>query len=101
MKKIVLGIAVALAAQLPLAHADQTDFLLQLDNEGVFYGKSESMENNGKIACTSLRQNVPIADVITHLRPFYDQVTSTLIVKSAVQNLCPDMSARLRDIPAG
>ena len=101
MKKIVLGIAVALVAPMPLAHADQTDFVLQLDNEGVAYGKIDDVKNDGKIACTSLRGNDPISHVIQGLRPFYDQVTSTLIVKAAVQNLCPDMLPRLRDIPTG
>ena|ERR1700737_1060231 len=101
MKKIMLGIAVSLAAPIPLAHADQTDFLLQLDNEGVFYKNASDMENDGKIACTELRENDPVSQVIKGLRPFYDEVTSTLIVKAAAQNLCPDMLPRLREIPAG
>ncbi len=98
----MLGIAVALAAApIPLAHADQTDFVLQLDNEGVAYGKIDEIENEGKIACTELRENDPVSQVVKGLRPFYDEVTSTLIVKAAAQNLCPDMLPRLREIPAG
>ena len=97
----MLGIAVALAASIPLAHADQTDFLLQLDNEGVFYKDASDMKNQGKFVCTELRENWAISRIIDERRVFYDGNTSALIVRAAAQNLCPDMLPRLHALPAG
>ncbi|ODQ95516.1 hypothetical protein BHQ17_04855 [Mycolicibacterium holsaticum] len=80
--------AVALAVP---ARADQYDFLMQLDNMGVYYDSVTDMIDIGKGICHELRFGVPPPAVLGKLdRTGFAPAESAIVLVSAVDTLCLD-----------
>jgi hypothetical protein len=85
--------AVAVALSGP-AHADQYDFISQLDNAGVSYKSTNDMIDIGKQLCHDLRNGVTPPAVLGKLqRTGFASAESAIILVSAVNNMCPDTKA--------
>jgi hypothetical protein len=83
--------AVALSAP---AHADQYDFITQLDSAGVSYGSVLDMIDIGKELCHDLRTGMTPPVVIGKLqRTGFAPAESAIVLMSAVNNMCPDAKA--------
>ena len=76
------------------AHADQYDFISQLDNSGVSYESMIDMIDIGKELCHDLRNGVTPPAVLGKLqRTGFALAESAIILVSAVNNMCPDTKA--------
>jgi hypothetical protein len=86
-------VAVALSG---LAHADQYDFISQLDNAGVSYQSTIDMIDIGKQLCHDLRTGATPPAVLGKLqRTGFAPAESAIILMSAVNNMCPDTKAEV------
>jgi hypothetical protein len=84
-------VAVALSGP---AHADQYDFISQLDNSGVSHKSMIDMIDIGKQLCHELRAGVTPPAVLGKLqRAGFAPAESAIILMSAVNNMCPDTKA--------
>ena len=89
----LLAICGAVALSGP-AHADQYDFISQLDNSGVSYQSMIDMIDIGKQLCHDLRNGVTPPAVLGKLqRTRFARAESAIILVSAVNNMCPDTKA--------
>ena len=89
----MLATCVAVALSGP-AHADQYDFISQLDNSGVSYQSMIDMIDIGKELCHDLRNGVTPPVVLGKLqRTGFATAESAIILVSAVNNMCPDTKA--------
>ena len=89
----LLAICGAVALSGP-AHADQYDFISQLDNSGVSYKSTIDMIDVGKQLCHDLRNGVAPPAVLGKLqRTGFASAESAIILVSAVNNMCPDTKA--------
>lgn len=71
------------------AHADQYDFISQLDNSGVSYQSMIDMIDTGKQLCHDLRNGVAPPAVLGKLqRTGFAPAESAIILMSAVNNMC-------------
>ena len=78
------------------AHADQYDFISQLDNSGVSYESMIDMIDIGKELCHDLRNGVAPPAVLGKLqRTGFATAESAIILVSAVNNMCPDTKAEV------
>ena len=78
------------------AHADQHDFISQLDNSGVSYESMIDMIGIGKELCHDLRNGVAPPAVLGKLqRTGFATAESAIILVSAVNNMCPDPKAEV------
>jgi Protein of unknown function (DUF732) len=76
------------------AHADQDDFISQLDKSGVSYQSMSDMIEIGKELCHDLRNGVTPPAVLGKLqRTGFAPAESAIILVSAVNNMCPDTKA--------
>jgi Protein of unknown function (DUF732) len=86
----VLG-AVALSGP---AHADQYNFISQLDSAGVSYKSMIDMIDIGRELCHDLRSGATPPTVLGKLqRTGFAPAESAIILISAVNNMCPDTKA--------
>ena len=94
----LLATCVAVALSGP-AHADQYDFISQLDNSGVSYESMIDMIDMidiGKELCHDLRNGVAPPVVLGELqRTGFATAESAIILVSAVNNMCPDTKAEV------
>ena len=91
----LLAICGAVALSGP-AHADQYDFISQLDNAGVSYESMIDMIDIGKELCHDLRTGVTPPVVLGKLqRTGFATAESAIILVSAVNNMCPDTKAEV------
>jgi Protein of unknown function (DUF732) len=89
----LLAICGAVALSGP-AHADQYDFISQLDNSGVSYQSMSDMIDIGKQLCHDLRTGATPPAVLGKLqRTGFAPAESAIILMSAVNNMCPDTKA--------
>ena len=92
----LLATCVAVALSGP-AHADQYDFISQLDNSGVSYQSMIDMIDMidiGKQLCHDLRNGATPPAVLSKLqRTGFAPAESAIILMSAVNNMCPDTKA--------
>jgi len=90
----LLATCVAVALSGP-AHADQYDFISQLDdNSGVSYQSMIDMIDIGKQLCHDLRNGATPPAVLGKLhRTGFVPAESAIILMSAVNNMCPDAKA--------
>ena len=91
----MLATCVAVALSGP-AHADQYDFISQLDNSGVSHQSMSDMIGIGKELCHDLRSGATPAAVLGKLqRTGFAPTESAIILVSAVNNMCPDTKAEV------
>jgi Protein of unknown function (DUF732) len=91
----LLATCVAVALSGP-AHADQYDFISQLDNSGVSYQSMIDMIDIGKQLCHDLRTGATPPAVLGKLqRTGFAPAESAIILMSAVNNMCPDTKAEV------
>ena len=91
----LLATCVAVALSDP-AHADQHDFISQLDNSGVSYESMIDMIDIGKELCHDLRNGVAPPVVLGKLQGTgFAPAESAIILTSAVNNTCPDTKAEV------
>jgi hypothetical protein len=101
----VTTLAVGLMAS-PFAHADEYDFISDIDGRGVYYDDMLDMMDTGKLACATLRRGgntqavVGITRYLMNEKGFSAQ-ESVIIVTSAAKHMCPDTLALLRTATAG
>ncbi|OBG23473.1 hypothetical protein A5765_18720 [Mycolicibacterium celeriflavum] len=85
-----LALCGAVALSSP-AHADQYDFIAQLDNMGVYYSSVVDMIDIGKELCHELRFGVPPPAVLAKLqRTGFAPAESAIVLLSAVNTMCLD-----------
>ena len=91
----LLATCVAVALSDP-AHADQHDFISQLDNSGVSYQSMSDMIGIGKELCHDLRNGLAPPVVLGKLQGTgFAPAESAIILTSAVNNMCPDTKAEV------
>ena len=89
----LLATCVAVALSGP-AHADQDDFISQLDNSGVSYQSTIDMIDVGKQLYHDQRNGATPPAVLGKLqRTGFAPAESAIILMSAVNNMCPDTKA--------
>ena len=89
----LLATCVAVALSGP-AHADQDDFISQLDNSGVSYQSTIDMIDVGKQLYHDLCNGATPPAVLSKLqRTGFAPAESAIILMSAVNNMCPDTKA--------
>lgn len=85
------------AATAPKAHADQYDFVSQLDSEGVYYSSISDMIDLGKAACSGLRHGTSPWDIVAGLKLVgYAPMEAADIMTDASLSMCPDTWATIR-----
>ena len=86
----VLATCAAVALSCP-AHADQYDFISQLDNMGVSYESVLDMIDVGKALCHDLRVGTTPPVVLGKLQAAgFASAEAAIILVSAVNNMCVD-----------
>ena len=88
--------AVGLAAP-ATAHADQYDFVLALDDQGVYYSSVTDVIDQGKMTCRILRSGAGVPAAINYLVGEYAPFEIGVILWSASTYMCPDVAPVLRD----
>jgi hypothetical protein len=89
----VLAACEAVAVSAP-AHADQYDFITQLDNMGVSYESMTDMIDVGKELCHDLRSGALPPVVLGKLQKTgFAPAESAIILVAAVNNMCSDTKA--------
>lgn len=88
-----LGVAVA-----GPAHADQYDFVADLDNKGVYYSSMTGVIDAGKLTCRLLRTGAGVPPTMGFLaRAGYATYESATIIVAAVNDMCPDAQTVVQD----
>lgn len=73
------------------AHADQYDFVVYLDNNGVYYSSVSGVIDAGKMTCRILRSGGGVAGAMGFLgRAGYERYEAATIIVAAVDDMCPD-----------
>ena len=89
----MLAVCGAVALSGP-AHADEYDFIGQLDSTGVYYESIVDMMDIGKELCHDLRSGVAPPVVLSKLQDTgFAADESAIVLMSAVNNMCPDAKA--------
>ncbi|GCB01823.1 DUF732 domain-containing protein [Mycolicibacterium sp. NCC-Tsukiji] len=73
------------------AHADQYDFVVYLDNNGVYYASVSGVIDAGKMTCRILRSGGGVPGAMAFLgRAGYERYEAATIIVAAVDDMCPD-----------
>ena len=73
------------------AHADQYDFVVYLDNNGVYYSSVSGVIDAGKMTCRILRSGGGVPGAMGFLgRAGYERYEAATIIVGAVDDMCPD-----------
>lgn len=92
-------VAVVLA---PQAHADQYDFIAEIDSKGVYYQDILGMINDGKGVCRMLRGGASVDAVWDQIvRVGYADGEAPIIIPAAARHMCPDQLQTLQDYADG
>ncbi len=92
----VAGVAVSVVttgtALAPAAAADPIDFVMLLDDEGVYYESISDVIDLGKFTCRMLRSGAPVPAALSNVQSAgYAPYETGIIVYSAGANMCPDV----------
>jgi hypothetical protein len=73
------------------AHADQYDFISELDSKGVYYRDIIGMMDLGKQTCFNLRTATPLGEILKYLvnQQGFAGYEAATIVAAAATNMCP------------
>lgn len=95
--KWLLGLLPLALLPIPVAQADQYDYVARLDSQGVYYENILDVIELGKQSCHYLRQGHEVIDVLTNVYNHgYAKPESGVIVQAAVEEMCPDEQATLQ-----
>lgn len=86
------------------AHADQYDFVADLDGNGVFYSSVLDVIDQGKLACRLMRSGAGVPAALNYVaRGGYSDYETGIVVAAASFNMCPDTQPVVRAFlhPAG
>lgn len=86
------------------AHADQYDFVADLDNNGVYYASITDVIDQGKLVCRLMRSGAGVPVALNFVaRGGYPDYETGIIVAAASFNMCPDTQPVVRAFlhPAG
>lgn len=83
------AIVTAIAAT-PTAHADEYDFVIDLDGKGIYYSSISTMIDIGKLTCSRLRAGSPETAGAPASAAGYSGNEVGIIVVAATNNMCPD-----------
>ena len=83
-------------AAAPAAHADQYDFVHDLDDKGIYYSSISDMIDIGKMTCSQLRAGSPQSAGTPASLAGYSGNEIGIIVVAATNNMCPDQWPTLR-----
>ena len=101
MPRVLLGgiVACAMAVVVPpaRAHADQWDYVAQLDNHGVSYSSITDVIDLGKSVCHQLRSGEPVQSSFNDVVQQGYTATESFIIVAAATDMCPDVSAVVKD----
>lgn len=91
---VTLGVGLGAAITgAPHAKADQTDFISQLDTQGIFYTDIAGAIDDGKIICSELRGHQPVGQIVKQLQTedgFPGQAAAMFLLDAA-NTMCPDV----------
>ena len=101
MIRFLLGLAGAgavIAAATAPAHADQYDFVGQLDAQGIYYRDITGVINDGKLVCSELRGSGTAPQVIGQLQSEggFPGQSAAMVLYDAAQTMCPDVIPKLQ-----
>lgn len=88
-------IAAAIGAA-PTAHADQFDFVGDLDDRGIYYDSISDMIDIGKLTCSRLRAGSPQTAAAPASAAGYSASEVAIIVVAATNHMCPDQMPTLQ-----
>jgi len=72
-------------------HADQYDFVVYLDNNGVYYSSVSGVIDAGKMTCRILRSGGGVPAAMGFLgRAGYERYEAATIIVAAADDMCPD-----------
>lgn len=79
------------------AHADQYDFVADLDSNGVFYSSILDVIDQGKMACRLMRSGAGVPAALNFVsRGGYSDFETGIIVADASIYMCPDTQPVVR-----
>ncbi|WP_195166481.1 DUF732 domain-containing protein [Mycobacteroides abscessus] len=83
--------AISLAIATP-ARADQYDFVMALDNRGVYYSSVSDVIDVGKMACRMMRGALGVRGAVNYVaRSGFVKLEVGIVVYAAAANMCPDV----------
>ena len=89
---LVLGLAAVGMGPAPDAAADPIDYVMVLDDEGVYYESISDVIDLGKFTCRMLRSGAPVPAALNNAASAgYAPYETGIIVYSAGANMCPDV----------
>lgn len=92
----IVATAVAISTA-PAVHADEYDYVSQLDSNGVYYSNILNVIDLGKSSCRQLRMGNPVPSVLHRIvGQGYAGVEAGVIISAAAENMCPDTIPILR-----
>ncbi|MDZ5087381.1 MULTISPECIES: DUF732 domain-containing protein [Mycobacteriaceae] len=80
----------------PVAPADQYDYVIALDNQGIYYESISDIIDIGKLACSNLRSGTPQYAGSVATSAGYSSSEVGIIILAATNNMCPDQIPTLR-----
>lgn len=100
MRYIAAAAAASLAATVALAasaQADDIDYLMALDDQGIYYSDSLAVIDLGKITCSRLRNGMsPQHAPIPVMEAGYGVAETVIITYAAVHFMCTDQLATVQ-----
>jgi hypothetical protein len=70
----------------PPAQADDIDYVMALDDAGVYYSSMSDVIDTGKLVCRSLRGGGSGLDAASG----FNAAEARIVVRAARSNMCPD-----------
>ena len=92
MAVLAVGVATGGMALAPPAAADPIDFVMLLDDEGVYYESISDVIDLGKFTCRMLRSGASVPAALGNVQSAgFAPYETGIIVYSAGANMCPDV----------
>lgn len=93
--KLIAALLAAIVAAITLAvpaNADQIDYVMVLDDEGVYHDSITDVIDVGKMTCRKLRGGAGVPATLKYVASNgYAPYEIGVIVESAAHNMCPDV----------
>ena len=93
--KFITALVIPFAAMLAFAapaNADQIDYVMVLDTNGVYYDSISDVIDLGKMTCRNLRGGAGVPTTLRYVASNgYPPYEIGVIVEAAAYNMCPDV----------
>ena len=98
IRRLLIGMALGTAAALACAgpaHADEYDFISELDANGIYYSNINATIDIGKIACHDMRAHTEGRVAITRISNDggWTIDEAKIVARAALRNMCPNALA--------